>query len=56
MITNLFTNATLLDEKGIDTIANLGNIRTIYISLDDYIEEEHDAFRGVEGAFKKNCF
>ena len=53
MITNLFTNATLLDEKGIDTIANLGNIRTIYISLDDYIEEEHDAFRGVEGAFKK---
>lgn len=51
MITNLFTNATLITEELIEKITALRNIRTIFVSLDDIIEEEHDKFRGVPGAF-----
>lgn len=51
MVTNLFTNATLITEKQIEKIIALGNIRTIFISLDDIVEEEHDKFRGVPGSY-----
>lgn len=54
MIMNIFTNGTLIDES-ICTYLNKikQNIRTIYVSLDNCDEQEHDYFRGVNGAFKK---
>lgn len=51
MVTNIFTNATMITEKRVKKLVELGNIRTIFISLDDIVESEHDEFRGVKGAF-----
>ena len=53
MIVNIFTNGTLLDERRCAFLADLGNISTVYISLDDIEESEHDAFRGSKGAFQR---
>ncbi len=48
----LVTNATLLDQEKIKHFKNLG-VDILCISLDSYFEEEHDAFRGVKGAYRK---
>ncbi|WP_042199104.1 radical SAM/SPASM domain-containing protein [Paenibacillus camerounensis] len=51
MITNIFTNGTLINESMVNLLADLGNIRTVFVSLDDVVEKEHDIFRGMRGAF-----
>lgn len=53
MITNIFTNGTMLDQKRVEYLAALGNIRVVFISLDDIIADEHDDFRGVKGSFNR---
>lgn len=51
MVTNIFTNATMITEEQVEKLVEFGNIRTVFISLDDIVEDEHDEFRGVKGAF-----
>jgi radical SAM protein with 4Fe4S-binding SPASM domain len=53
MMVNILTNGTLLSPELCEFLYGLGNIHTIFISLDDIDETEHDAFRGKKGAFKK---
>ena len=53
MVSNIFTNGTLLNEKNVALLKENGNIRSVFISLDDIIPEEHDSFRGVKGSFKR---
>ena len=52
---NIFTNGTLLDEHIIRELEKIGSIRTVFISLDDNVPQEHDRFRGQEGAYKKTA-
>ena len=47
----ILTNGTLLDEKNVRYLQESGTIPTV--SLDDSVAEEHDRFRGVEGAFER---
>jgi radical SAM protein with 4Fe4S-binding SPASM domain len=52
-VTNLFTNGTLITDNIVQTIKEVGNIRTIFISLDDIVPESHDKFRGVKGSYSR---
>ena len=47
---NMETNGTLLDEEWADFLA--ANNVSVSISIDSDVEEEHDAFRGMRGAFR----
>ena len=51
IITYLSTNGLYIDEKNVDSIINTFNY--IGISIDG-IEEVHDEFRGLKGAYKKS--
>ena len=51
-VISVTTNGGLLDEKRIDDLKRWG-VDILTISLDSSIAEEHDRFRGVEGAFDK---
>lgn len=53
MITNIFTNGYALTEEYCDFIAKLGNIRIVFISLDDDVAEGHDNFRRMPGSFDR---
>ncbi len=53
MVVNLFTNGTLISPPQARFLKTLGNIDTLYISLDDIDPEAHDTFRGKPGAFTK---
>ncbi|GEM_PF-1984063 len=53
MFSNIFTNAILIDEETAIFLKELGNIHTVYVSLDDMYAEGHDCFRGVKGAYEK---
>ncbi|WP_054853977.1 radical SAM protein [Vulcanisaeta distributa] len=47
------TNATLLDEQDIKTIAKLGNVKRVAVSLDYSSPIKFDTFRGLNGAYNK---
>lgn len=53
MFSNIFTNSLLIDEETAAFLKDLGNIHTVYVSLDDMDAEAHDLFRGVRGAYEK---
>jgi radical SAM protein with 4Fe4S-binding SPASM domain len=53
MFTNIFTNGTLIELETAKRLKKIGNIRMVYISLDNDNEIQHDKFRGKEGSFKK---
>lgn len=51
-IISVTTNGTLLSEKSIKKIKSVG-VDILTVSLDSSIPEEHDLFRGMNGAFNK---
>ncbi|OGS17966.1 MAG: hypothetical protein A3J83_07495 [Elusimicrobia bacterium RIFOXYA2_FULL_40_6] len=51
-VISLTTNGTLLNIERIKQLKTLG-VDILTISLDSSIPKEHDAFRGMEGAFEK---
>lgn len=52
MITTLFTNLTLCDEKKLKMIKVFG-IKTVVTSIESADESVHDSFRGVRGSLQK---
>ncbi len=53
MITNIFTNGYALTEEICNYLASLGNIKIVFISLDDMDPKSHDEFRGMPGSFDR---
>lgn len=53
MITNIFTNGYFLDNETCEFLSRLGNIKIVFISMDDIDPEKHDAFRGKVGSYEK---
>lgn len=53
MITNIFTNGYSLNFETCKFLSDLGNIKIIFISIDDIDPEKHDAFRGMVGSYAK---
>ena len=51
-VISVTTNGTLLNKKKIIELKKIG-VDILTISLDSSIAQEHDAFRGAEGSFKK---
>lgn len=49
----VFTNGTLVNDEVAKRMEGLGNIRAVYISLDDIDSTRHDSFRGSEGAHRR---
>lgn len=49
----LTTNGTLMTQEIIDKLKNLG-VDSVQISIDSHLEQVHDAFRGMQGAYKKS--
>lgn len=49
---NIETNGTLLDEEWADFL--VANSVSVSISIDSVLEEEHDTFRGMQGAFRSS--
>ncbi len=50
LMVSLITNATLLNSEKIKKFKQLG-VDILCVSLDSFFETEHDAFRGVSGAY-----
>ncbi len=50
---NMETNGTLLTPENARYLKEHTNVAFISVSIDSPVEKEHDAFRGVKGAFKK---
>lgn len=53
MITNIFTNGFCLTKDMCDFLSELGNIKIVFVSLDDIDPEKHDAFRGMAGSYAR---
>lgn len=53
MITNIFTNGYALSEEMCSFLAGLGNIKIVFISMDDKNADSHDEFRGMAGSFDR---
>ena len=52
-VTYVVSNGTLLSKGYEKIMKNIGLINRLYISLDSYIEEKHNAIRGSSNAFRK---
>lgn len=52
MITTLFTNLTVCSEKELLMLKRYG-IKTVITSIESYMPDVHDKFRGATGAWKK---
>ena len=53
MITNIFTNGYSLSTETCKFLSDLGNVKIVFISIDDIDPEKHDAFRGKVGSYAK---
>jgi radical SAM protein with 4Fe4S-binding SPASM domain len=53
MALNIFSNAYLINDKILQKINEMANIRTFYISLDDCNPDFHDEMRNKKGSFNK---
>jgi radical SAM protein with 4Fe4S-binding SPASM domain len=53
MITNIFTNGYALSDEMCKFLADLGNIKIVFISMDDHNADNHDKFRGMPGSFER---
>jgi radical SAM protein with 4Fe4S-binding SPASM domain len=53
MITNIFTNGYSLNTETCKFLSELGNVKIVFISIDDIDPEKHDAFRGKVGSHAK---
>lgn len=49
------TNGTLIDADMASFIKNSSTIDFVSVSLDSPVEDDHDSFRGVKGAFRAAC-
>jgi len=53
MIVNIFTNGFSLNAETCKFLNELGNVKIVFISIDDIDPEKHDAFRGKIGSYTK---